>query len=76
MKPASIGNDALEFVKVAGRILSPALLTRELTEKECTLIAAYVNELANGNHPWTKFLPSSTLQEPPYQPNGTGVRLT
>jgi hypothetical protein len=59
----SIRNEVLEFGKVAERILSPASLTRELTEEECTLIAGYVKDLAGDRHPWSKFIPSEMSQD-------------
>ena len=64
----SIRNEVLEFAKVAERILSPAYLTRELTEEECTLIAGYAKDLGEDRHPWNKFIHSPMSQDPAYRP--------
>lgn len=58
-----IRHEVLEFAKVAERILSPALLTRELTEEECTLIALYAKDLGDDRHPWSKLNHSAMSQD-------------
>ena len=45
----SIRNEVLDLVKGAERILSPAFLSRELTENECTLIALCMKRLGGGS---------------------------
>lgn len=53
----SIRKEVREFVRAAETILSPALLTSELTPDECDLIKEYVISLSNVKHPWSSGLP-------------------
>ncbi len=46
-----------DFVRAAETILSPVLLSTELTPGECELIAEYVRSLSQAKNPWSKSLP-------------------
>ena len=53
----SVQKDVRDFVKVAERLLSPALRTSPLTREECDLIFEYLVTMLNAKHPWSKRLP-------------------
>ena len=46
-----------DFVRAAETILSPVLLSPELTTEECELIAEYVKNLSQAKNPWSRSLP-------------------
>jgi hypothetical protein len=54
---SSVREEVRDFAQAAETLLSPALLTSELTTDECDLIKEYVMMLSNTRHPWSKGLP-------------------
>jgi hypothetical protein len=53
----SVRKEVVDFVTAAETILSPVLLSPELTSGECDLIAEYVKSLSQVKTPWSKALP-------------------
>jgi hypothetical protein len=53
----SVRKEVQDFVEAAQVLLSPGLLTSELTPDECGLIKDYVMMMSNVKHPWCKGLP-------------------
>jgi len=51
----SVRKEVEAFCKTAETLLSPALLSHELTPEECMLIADYVMNLADTEKPWGKY---------------------
>jgi hypothetical protein len=53
-----IRNEVIEFVRSTETLLlSPILLKPDLNQKECDLIAEYVQMMSLSKHPWSKSLP-------------------
>jgi hypothetical protein len=53
----SVRKEVEDFMRAAETILSPVLLSPELTPEECDLIAEYVKSLSQAKHPWSRSLP-------------------
>jgi len=53
----SVRKEVRDFVQAAEVLLSPALLTSDLTDHECDIIKEYVMMLSNARHQWSKGLP-------------------
>ena len=53
----SVRKEVGDFVRAAETILSPVLLSHELTPGECDLIAEYVKSLSQAKNPWSRSLP-------------------
>ena len=56
-KVRSVRKEVGDFVSAAETILSPVLLSAELTPEECDLIAEYVKSLSQAKNPWSRSLP-------------------
>jgi hypothetical protein len=54
-KPAqlSVRKEVKDFVLAAEKLLSPILLSSELTKEECQLICEYLTTMCRGTHPWS-----------------------
>jgi len=49
----SVRKEVRDFIEAAEILLSPALLTSELTADECDLIKEYIMTMSHAKHPWT-----------------------
>ena len=56
MQKLPVRKEVLAFVDASEYLLSPAMISPDLTPEECQVIAEYVMTLSKNNNPWSKLL--------------------